>query len=228
MPFYAKPSGGYAIHSAEGTANIKAVYDYLHADGYSDDSIVGILGNVYGESALNPWLWENNTVSYSHGYGLFQFTPASEYINASWIPDWAPNESTSSQTAGADPDDALGQLYALVNDTFGKWYPYCWRTYWDASDYPDLYAKRGYILNTYGNGTTLTMNQFKTITDYSDACFAFMACYEGPGDYGNPLDGNYLRRLGHAASIKTIIDQYSKQFDILFMKKIIDRQFNNI
>ena len=220
--FYAKPSGGYAISSIEGTTNIKRIYDYLHSEGYADNCIVGILGNVYGESALNPWRWENNTVLYSNGYGLFQFTPASEYINASWVPDWAPNESTSSQTAGADPDDALGQLYCLVNDTFGKWVPYCWRSYWSSSDYPDLYTKRGYILNTYGNGSTLTMNQFKNIYDYSDACFAFLACYEGPAI------PNYLTRLGYCADIKPIIDQYSKQFDILFMKKIIDRQFNNI
>ena len=102
--FFAKPSGGYAINSVEGTQNIKMIYEYLHARGFVDNAIVGILGNVYGESALNPWLWENNTVSYSNGYGLFQFTPASEYINASWIPDHAPNESTSTTTAGADPD----------------------------------------------------------------------------------------------------------------------------
>lgn len=220
--FYAKPSGGYAISSNEGTTNIKRIYDYLHSEGYADNCIVGILGNVYGESALNPWLWENNTVSYSNGYGLFQFTPASEYINASWVPDWAPNESTSQQTAGADPDDALGQLYCLVNDTFGKWVPYCWRSYWSSTDYPDLYAKRGYILNTYGNGTTLSMDQFKMIYDYSDACFAFLACYEGPAI------PNYLTRLGYCADIKPIIDHYSKLLNILFMKKIIDRQFNNI
>ena len=61
MPFYAKPSGGYSISSTEGTSNIIAIYEYLSAAGYSDDSIVGLLGNVYGESALNPWLWENNT-----------------------------------------------------------------------------------------------------------------------------------------------------------------------
>lgn len=219
--FYAKPSGGYAISSLEGTTNIKRIYDYLHSEGYADNCIVGILGNVYGESALNPWLWENNTVSYSNGYGLFQFTPASEYINASWVPDWAPNESTSSQTAGADPDDALGQLYCLVNDTFGKWVPYCWRSYWSASDYPTLYDIRTAVLNRWGNGSTLTMSQFKQITDVEDAVWAFLSCYEGPAI------PNYSTRLYYATDIKPIIDQYSKHFDILMLKKIIDRNFSN-
>lgn len=222
MPFYAKPSGGYAINSLEGTANIKAVYDYLSPLGYSDDAITGILGNVYGESALNPWLWENNTVTYSGGYGLFQFTPASEYINATWIPNHAPNESTSQAQPGASPDDALGQLYALVNDSFGKWVGTCWRSYWDPNDYPDLYLKRTYILNTYGNGSRISMNDFKTITDYSDATFAFLACYEGPAV------PNYLQRLGYAYDIKQIIDDLSG-FDILFLKKFfIERQFKNV
>lgn len=222
MPFYAKPSGGYAINSLEGTANIKAVYDYLSPLGYSDDAITGILGNVYGESALNPWLWENNTVTYSGGYGLFQFTPASEYINASWIPNHAPNESTTQAQPGASPDDALGQLYALVNDSFGKWLGTCWRSYWDPNDYPDLYLKRTYILNTYGDGYGITMNDFKRISDYSDATFAFLACYEGPAI------PNYLQRLGYAYDIKQIIDDLSG-FDILFLKKFfIERQFKNV
>lgn len=220
--FYAKPTGGYAINSTEGTTNIKRIYDYLHNEGYADNCIVGILGNVYGESALNPWLWENNTYNLNNGYGLFQFTPASEYINASWLPDYAPNLDPQSTTAGADPDDALGQLYALVNDTFGKWLNTCWRSYWDPNDYPDLYTKRTYILNTYGSGSSLSMAQFKTINDYSDACFAFLACYEGPAI------PNYLQRLGYCADIKPIIDNY-KPLDILFMKRfIIDRQFGNI
>lgn len=218
--FYAKPSGGYGINSTAGTNNILRIYDYFHAEGYEKNAILGILGNVYGESALNPWLWENNTVSYSHGYGLFQFTPASEYINATWLPNHAPNESTSTTTAGADPDDALGQLYAMVHDSFGKWVGYCWRSYWSSSDYPDLYAKRGYILNTYGSGTYLSMSQFKTIYDYSDACFAFLACYEGPAV------PNYLTRLGYCAQIKPIIDAYAGGEDILLVKKIIDNTFN--
>ena len=220
--FYAKPSGGYGINSTGGTNNILRIYDYLHNNGYADNCIVGILGNVVAEGALNPWYWQNNTYAPTDpntGYGLFQFTPAYEYLNATGVPNHAPNLSTSSQTAGADPDDALGQLYCLVTDKFGKWVGNCWRIYWSSSSYPDLYAKRGYILNTYGSGTYLTMSQFKTIYDYSDACFAFLACYEGP------QVPNYLQRLGYCAQIKPIIDAYAGGSDILIVKKMIDNTF---
>lgn len=218
--FYAKPSGGYGINSTEGTNNILRIYDYLHADNYSKDAIIGILGNVVGESSLNPWLWENNTVSYSHGYGLFQFTPASEYINGSGIPNHAPNLSTSSTTSGADPDDALGQLYCLVTDKFGKWLGTCWRSYWSSSDYPDLYAMHTYILNHYGSGSYLSMSQFKNIDDYAYACFAFLACYEGPAI------PNYSTRKNYCDQIKPIIDAYAGGEDILLWKRIKDNTFN--
>lgn len=217
--FYAKPSGGYSISSLEGTNNILRVYDYLHALNYAKGAIIGILGNVVAESALNPWLWENNTVSYSNGYGLFQFTPASEYINASWIPNHAPNESTSEALPGADPDDAFGQLYALVNDTFGKWVGYCWRSYWDPDVYPALYDLHTYILYTYGNGSTLSRSQFKDIDDYEAACFAFLACYEGPAI------PNFTTRKNYCDQIKPIIDAYAGGEDIVLIKKIIDNTF---
>lgn len=205
MPFYAKPSGGYAISSTEGTANIYAVYDYLHPLGYDKQCVVGILGNMSGESGLNPWRWQNDIVDMSSnykGYGLVQFTPAYQYVNLTGIPDHAPNLSTSSTTAGASPDDAKAQLYVLANDTLGKWVGDCWRSYWNPADYPTLYAKHTHILNTYGSGSYLTMAQFATINDYTDACFAFLACYEGPGV------PNYDARVALAAQVKTILDPY--------------------
>ncbi len=217
--FYAKPSGTYAISSVEGTANIKAVYNYLHPLGYTDNCIVGILGNVMAESGLNPWLWENNTYNPNNGYGLFQFTPGSEYINASWIPDYAPNTDPSQAVAGASPNDALGQLYAFSNDTFAKWYGYCWRSYWSQGSYPDLYNDVQRILATYGSGGVLSMADFMTITDYHDACLAFMGCYEGP------LIPNFATRDTYADQIKPIIDGHSGLMNILFLKKIIDNQF---
>lgn len=212
MGFSAKPSGGYAISSTEGTANIYAVYDYLHPLGYDKQCVIGMLGNVTHESGLNPWRWQDDAVDMSSnykGYGLMQFTPAYQYVNLTGIPDHAPNLSTSSTTAGASADDAKGQLYVFANDTLQKWYGYLWRSYWRSAQYPALYSRAQYILNTYGNGTTLTQAQFTQITDYQDACLAFLGCYEGPGeDNDHPLDTNYNTRLAYAAQIKTILDPY--------------------
>ena len=220
MGFYAKPSGGYAISSDTGKANMYAIYDYLSEEGYSDEAIIGILGNVVGESALNPWRWEGNVVNYSNGYGLFQFTPASEYINGSGIPNHAPNLSTSSTTSGASPNDALGQLYCLVTDKFGKWRGYCWRSSWSSSDYPGLYSMHTYILNHYGSGSYLSMSQFKAMDNYEYACFAFLACYEGPAV------PNYSTRKTYCDEIAPIIYAYGgHRRDILLTKRIQDIQF---
>lgn len=222
MSFVAQPSGGYSITSPEGTNNIYEVYNYLEPLGYNKQCVIGMLGNIAAESGLNPWRWQGDSYNLSNGYGLVQFTPASGYINLTGIPNHAPNLSTSIQTAGSSPDDGKGQLYVFDNDTLGKWVNTCWRSYWNPATYPDLYAKRTTILNTYGSGTTLSMSQFRTINDYQDACFAFLACYEGPAI------PNYNDRLANAAIIKTILDPYTPGtgMDILFLKKfIIDRQF---
>lgn len=219
MGFYAKTNGTYAITSSEGTNNIYAIYDYLHPLGFSNASIIGILGNVVAESGLNPWLWEGGYVSYSNGYGLFQFTPASEYINASGVPNHAPNLSVTDITPGASPDDAYGQLYCMAQDRFGKWMGYCWRNYWSSSDYPNLYAMHTYILNHYGSGSYLSFNQFKAIDDYSYACFAFLACYEGPAI------PNYSTRNYYCSIIKPIIDNYAGKDNLFILKRIIDINF---
>ena len=223
--FYAKPSGTYAYNSTEGTANIKAVYDYLHPEGYTKASIIGILGNIEGESGYNPWYWQNNTYAPTDpnaGYGLLQFTPAYDYLNVTGIPNHAPNLSTSQQTAGADPNDAKGQLYCFVNDTFNKWYSPLWRSYWSPTDYPDLYTMSQAILNQFGSGGNLSQAQFMQITDYQAAVMAFLGCYEGP------LIPNYTARKNYADNVKTILDNYDGDIlsDILFMKKIRDNNFN--
>ena len=40
-----------------------------------------MMGNAYGESGWNPWRWQNDTYNVNNGYGLFQYTPASGYLN---------------------------------------------------------------------------------------------------------------------------------------------------
>jgi len=227
--FNAKLRGTYSITSNEAVTNMKRIYDYLSANGYAHNCIVGIEGNIYQESGLNPWLWENDTVNYAKGYGLFQFTPASDYINAVGIPNHAPNITITTPSPGADPDDAYGQMYCVINDTFGKWVDTCWRSYYPISDFPDLYAERQHVLSTYGNGTSLTQSQFKLIDNYTDACFAFLMCYEGPANESdNTIRNKYNARLSYSLQIKAILDYYGGTDDILFLKRIIDGQFNVI
>ena len=222
--WYAQPSGGYTAASPEGTSNIRATYDYLYGEGFVYGSVVGMLCNIQAESGLNPWRWQSDTFDTTQGYGLMQFTPASAYVYAAGIPHHAPNMSTSVQTAGADPEDAMGQLYCFVNDTFNKWNSSCWRSYWNPSDYPALYSMSQNILALYGQGGSLSISDFAIINDIDDACFAFLACYEGP------LVPNYDARIANKAGIETALQGYipvppgpGTLDDILFLKHFIDK-----
>ena len=231
MPFYATPSGGYGINSVPGTANICAIYDYLHPLGYTKECVAGMCGNMAWESGLNPWRWQGDTVNYNAGYGLVQYTHASDYINLTGIPDHAPNLSTTEQTAGASPDDAKGQLYVFVNNTLGKWVSNCWNyQYWDPTDYPDLYTLRNNILSTYGNGSSLSLAQFAAINDVEAACFAFLGCFERAATPATFTTYRYP----YAQQCWTILDQYAPTTgpDLLFVLKVLDnqhkRKFNSI
>lgn len=193
MSWSAKPSGGYAMTSAQGTGNIYEMHYWMQAANYTLEAQSAVVANCNNESALNPWRWQSDTVNYSAGYGLFQFTPATGYFNdCSWVHDFAPNTSTSAQTSGASPNDGNAQMDVLINDYLNKWTPYCWRSYWTYDSYLD--NMRQNIINTWGNGSTITQAQFATITDLESALFCFFACYEGPryiSDYYGRVNDAY-------------------------------------
>lgn len=183
MGWNAKPSGSYTFSTQEGKENVVEMNAFFNNNGFTLEAQAGIIGNSMAESGLNPWRWEGDSVNLSGGYGLFQFTPASGYINGqTGLEYFAPNMSTTSVTAGADPRDGEAQLYALVNDTLGKWVRTCWRPYWSIESHPNEYALRNKILTEYGDGAHLSLSDYKRITDVREATFAFLACYEGPGN----------------------------------------------
>ena len=178
--WYAKPSGPYAFSSAENAANSMEIFNYLSALGFTTESIAGLCGNAQNESGLNPWRWQGDAVgsNYGNGYGLLQWTPGRDYINLSGT---TPNLSVTQQTQGATPEDGQRQMQAFYEDNPQKWHSSCWRSYWDTGVYVSYYARTRYILNTWGNGTSITLAQFATINDTSYAADCFLACFEGPG-----------------------------------------------
>ena len=176
----AKPTGYYAIGSPEYIENTIQVNALCNEKGYTLEAQAGMLGNIYGESGLNPWRWGNDQYNLSTGYGLYMITPATVYIDGCKdIAGYAPNLSTTGRTPGAKPTDAIAQFTAFDEGRIG-WVPNCWRAYWPQSEYPELYAYRQTVLDTYGNGNTISMAQWKAITDIRAATFVFLACFEGP------------------------------------------------
>lgn len=198
--WHAKPSGGYYYGSGDGLENVKCINGFFNSQGYTLESQAGIIGNMYHESALNPWRWQSDTVNYGAGYGLFQFTPASDYFNyCTDVMGFAPNRSVTEVTSGAAPWDGYAQLIVMHEDRLNKWVPYCWRDYWSISDYPNLWEMRNRIIAEYGSNGGLTLAQFQNIANVDWATFAFLACYEGPGA------PNFTVRRDDARTIYTIL-----------------------
>lgn len=200
MSWYAKPSGAYEIDSNEAKNNMLEIASVLQNYNFTKESQAAIIGNAYGESGLNPWRWEGDEVDEYGGYGLYQYTPSTTYLNgATAIQGYSPNLSTSNQTTGATPLDGKAQTIVIAENTIGKWYPYCWRDYWDRNEYPELYALHQNILNTYGDGDFLYLDDFKKISDLYQATFAFLSCYEGP------LYPNMTARYNYAQTAYSVI-----------------------
>ena len=66
----------------EMTNNAYIVCDYLTACGWTLNAIAGLLGNMESESTINPAIWQNlDSGNYNGGYGLVQWTPATNYTN---------------------------------------------------------------------------------------------------------------------------------------------------
>ena len=64
--------------------NALLIRDYLINDGWSIESIAGMLGNMQYESNINPGIYEGlDSSSTTNGYGLVQWTPNTKYKN--WV-----------------------------------------------------------------------------------------------------------------------------------------------
>lgn len=100
------------LTQAQMETNAMYIYAYLKNEGWSNNAIAGILGNMHVESSFNPGRWQNDDVGNSSGgYSLVQWTPASNYIN--WV--------------AGDPsemDNALSRIIYDLNQGNGfQWIP---------------------------------------------------------------------------------------------------------
>lgn len=175
--WHAKPSGIYHHNSQEWCDNLDCIYAEFHAQGYTLESICGIIGNFEAESRMNPWRWQRDRYNLDAGYGLVQFTPARDYINLTGIPNHSPNLNTSMQTAGATPEDGAAQCYVIYNDVLNKWQDNIWRDYWSTTTYRNQYAYMQELRQEYGR--YISMATLKTITDLQAATFIFNGGYVG-------------------------------------------------
>lgn len=64
--------------------NAQYIFKSLSSKGWSKNAIAGMLGNMQAESSINPGRWQSENIgNTSGGYGLVQWTPATNYLN--WV-----------------------------------------------------------------------------------------------------------------------------------------------
>lgn len=164
--WHAKPSGGYGFNSQEAKDNMDEIYSLLY-DTWTLEAVSGMIGNLMAESGLNPWRWQNDSVSLTaqdKGYGLPQFTPAYGYIQNYGVgtPGFSPNLSVTSITSGATAEDGKAQIIVINEDRAGK--------------YID---RRSYC--TYANlSNTYPFSSFKQVNDLWIATVGWLFNYEFP------------------------------------------------
>lgn len=194
MSLHAKPRGAYSIGSTEWNENISALWGFCHSQGFSEAAFSGMMGNAQNEGGMNPWRWQGDSVRYSGGYGLFQYTPARGYINSygPGLSYYAPNLSTSYVTSGAQATDGYAQILAI--SASGK--------YGGGGVRDRLIAP---YVSDYSNYKTLA--GFKTCNDVRKATYLWLGYFECPGWWLNQsnVSGNAKGRLDAADTVfKTI------------------------
>ena len=73
------------LTESEQQHNARFIQKFFTAQGWTRESIAGMLGNMQVESTINPGLWQGRAVppdiyTTEKGYGLTQWTPANKYI----------------------------------------------------------------------------------------------------------------------------------------------------
>lgn len=137
--YYGSPyDSSAALTLSQMDTNALYIYNAMVRDGWTLESICGVLGNMQVESSLNPGRWESDVVGgdpTAHGYGLVQWTPYTNYT------DWAVNNGYS------DPSVMDGNIarinYELANNL--QWiptiaYPLSFEAFKNSTASPDILA----------------------------------------------------------------------------------------
>lgn len=128
-------SGNRYLSHSEMRNNGLIVKSYLISKGWSLNAISGLLGNMESESTINPGIWQSlNEGNMSGGYGLVQWTPATNYL------DWCDSH-------GYSRSDGNAQLKWIDEYTisFGQWiatseYPLSFSEFKTSSESPEYLA----------------------------------------------------------------------------------------
>lgn len=113
-------SWGFAEGSPEANDNALMIWSILGGQGWTENAVAALCGNIQHESLFNPWLWQGGNKLYStdytgihtqngHAYGLCQWDAASKYIdNGISYSGYGPHYA---DTSGSINDGTAQMLY---------------------------------------------------------------------------------------------------------------------
>lgn len=108
--------------------NAICITAFLSSKGFTTAAIAAVIANSEYESAgINPNCWQNFTISPGNGYGIFQYTPSTKYM------DYARENNIDRNDADQNGN---GQLQYLI-DKDGEWggtYPITWEGFQKMTD----------------------------------------------------------------------------------------------
>lgn len=188
----------------ENNANI--IINYYRGLGINDKTIAAILGNMQAESTLSPVLTERGG---GGGYGLVQWTPQSNLIDACNVLGLSPYTSGDVQ------------IQVIIEEIVGP------------SSIRQWYTSQAFIQNYYNSGATIDMigvsgqDFLDNTMDWPPDKLAvlFMAGYERPSY--DPLINHYMNRKQNALNwyeymggiIPPIVDKKKGYNFVLFNKR---------
>lgn len=108
-------SAGY-LSDTEMQQNAEIIWDYFYQKlGWNVNSVLALLGNMQGESTLNPGLIEvgGGTTSAGAGHGLVQWTPATDLYSVL-------DTLYGSHTDWYDGNKQLGVIYTEYQESTGE------------------------------------------------------------------------------------------------------------
>lgn len=139
-----KNTGAYSRDSVEAQENVMKMVEVLAPLGWTINAIAALAGNQAYESGFNPWRWESDTVNLVRGYGLFQYTPATKYIQSSVAAGYAGFQPNYPMGSGGQ-DDGTAQLLFMHNNVDGGYistsaYPLSMQAFRESTQSPDYLA----------------------------------------------------------------------------------------
>lgn len=226
--WYAKPYGAYAIDSPEARANALSISYVLTGKHWSGKSVCALLGNGAGESGLNPWRWQSDYVpsfaefsvwtaeqAQAHGYGLFQFTPASRYINAENAVKYDGNGySPNFSNIYGRPTDGNAQTLYFADTAQSSWLHGLYNYYAPSFSAIGVDISRWYY-TTYNNFIRGTDNNHRALS-LADLVGVFELCYERPS--AEYAASSYAQRVQNAEYWLPVLNLQKKTKWIYYMK----------